>query len=136
MIRYLVDTDISSFFIKRKFPLLQLKMRTAMLAGEVAISAVTRAELRYGQCLMQPGDKRSRLIDAFLEEIPILDWTSEAADHYARLAAQQKRTGQPIGTLDTQIATHALAEGLILVTNNERHHRQIPGLIVVNWAAG
>ncbi|MGZ8218648.1 type II toxin-antitoxin system VapC family toxin [Methylomagnum sp.] len=136
MIRYLVDTDISSFFLKRKFPTLQLKMRAAMMAGEVAISVITRAELRYGQNLMEPGDKRFRLIDEFFEEIPILDWTSQAADHYARLAAQQKRTGRPIGTFDTQIAAHALAEGLILVTNNERHHEQVPGLIIENWVTG
>lgn len=133
MIRYLVDTDIASFFLKRLFPPLQLRMRGAMEAGEVALSVVTRAELRYGQCLMEANDRRSRLIDAFLEEMPTLDWTPVVADCYAHLAAAQKRSGQPIGILDTQIAAHALAENLILVTNNERHYGRVPGLRVENW---
>jgi tRNA(fMet)-specific endonuclease VapC len=133
VIRYLVDTDIASFFLKRLFPPLQIRMRSAMEAGEVALSVVTRAELRYGQCLMEANDRRSRLIDAFLEEMPTLDWTPAMADSYARLAAAQKRSGQPIGILDTQIAAHALAENLILVTNNERHHGRVPGLRVENW---
>ena len=47
-IRFLIDTDIASFFLKQRFPSLDRRMRPAMLAGEVAISAITRAELRYG----------------------------------------------------------------------------------------
>jgi len=46
-IRFLIDTDIASFFLKQRFPSLDRRMRPAMLAGEVAISAITRAELRY-----------------------------------------------------------------------------------------
>lgn len=136
MIAYLVDTDIASYFLKRMFPPLQVRMRAAMVAWKVAISVITRAELRYGQCLMEAGDKRSRLVDAFLEEIPAFDWTPAAADQSARLTATQKRNGQPIGILDTQIAAHALAESLVLVTNNERHHGRIPGLVMENWITG
>jgi predicted nucleic acid-binding protein len=36
--------------------------------------------------------------------------------------------------MDTQIAAHALAENLTLVTNNERHYARIDGLQLVNWA--
>src|SRR5574340_1049971 len=97
MIRYLIDTNIASYFLKRSYPSLHERMKAAMLAGEVAISAITRGELRYGQALMQAGDRRSKLIDAFLEEIPILDWTAGAADHYGRLAASQKQSGTRYG---------------------------------------
>ena len=31
------------------------------------------------------------------------------------------------------IAAHALAEDLILVTNNEREFRRVPGLKIENW---
>lgn len=135
MIRFLIDTNIASYFLKRSYPALHERMRAAMLAGEVAISAITRGELRYGQALMQPGDRRLRLIDAFLEEIPILDWTADAADHYGRLAALQRQSGTPIGTLDTQIAAHALAENLALVTHNTRHFERISGLHIETWVA-
>ena len=75
MIRYLIDTDIASYFLKKHYPSLTVRMRNALLASEVAISAITRAELRYGQALL-PADatRRSALIDAFLADIPVLDW--------------------------------------------------------------
>lgn len=133
MIRYLIDTDTASYFLKNCFAPLTARMKTAMLDEEAAISVVTRAEIRYGQRLMEREDRRVRLINAFLEDIPALDWTIEAAEHYARLAAEQKRQGWFIGTLDTQIAAHALAEDLILVTNNGRHFGRIPELQIENW---
>jgi predicted nucleic acid-binding protein len=135
VIRYLIDTDVASYFLKRAFPSLQTRMKAAMEEGQVAISAVTRAELRYGQALLESKGRRLRLIDAFLEEVPSLDWTLAAADIYGRLAANQKQQGQPIGILDTQIAAHALAEDLILVTHNIRHFEKVSKLKLEDWMA-
>ena len=104
-----------------------------MREGEVALSAITRAELRYGQSLLETRDRRRGLIDLFLQEVPTLEWTSAAADHYGRLAAIQKKTGKPIGVMDTQIAAHALAEEFTLVTHNTRHFKSIGGLKIENW---
>ncbi len=131
--RYLLDTNIASYFLKRGFPKLHERMKAAMQSGKVAISVVTRAELRYGQFLLQAGGKRIRLIDTFLEEIPTLDWTLAAADHYGQLAAQLKLSGKPIGILDTQIAAHALSEKLVLVTHNTRHFARVAGLRLEDW---
>lgn len=39
-----------------------------------------------------------------------------------------------IGNNDLWIAAHALAANLIVVTNNEREFRRVPGLKVQNWA--
>ena len=64
----------------------------------------------------------------------IRDRNKEAASRYAVLRAGQKMSGNPIGYMDTQIAAHALAENLALVTNNERHYGRIDGLQLVNWA--
>jgi len=50
----------------------------------------------------------------------------------ARTALQRK--GIPIGPLDMQIAAHALALDLTLVTTNVREFRRVPGLRVENWA--
>ena len=45
-----------------------------------------------------------------------------------------ERAGTPIGNNDLWIAAHALAENLILVTNNEREFARIDGLHIENWA--
>ncbi|SDW49329.1 type II toxin-antitoxin system VapC family toxin [Thiocapsa roseopersicina] len=134
MIRYLIDTDISSYFLKKRYPSLDRRMRAALMANAVAISAITRAELRYGQALL-PSDaaKRHALIDAFIAEAPVIDWGSRAADRYGAVAADLRRRGVPIGCMDTKIAAHALAEGLILVTNNADDFGRVPGLTLENW---
>jgi tRNA(fMet)-specific endonuclease VapC len=106
------------------------------LAETLAISAITRAELRYGQRLLPPGaNKKHALIDAFLAEIPVLAWDYRAADRYGLVAADLRRSGQPIGCMDTKIAAHALAEDLILITNNTSDFEKVAGLRVENWCA-
>ncbi|NBC47100.1 MAG: PIN domain-containing protein [Gammaproteobacteria bacterium] len=120
--------------MKRRFAVLERRMRAAMRAREVAISAITRAELRYGQALMPAeASKRHELIDAFLETIPVLDWDQEAADRYGPIAAAQRKRGRTIGCMDTKIAAHALAEGMILVTNNTDDFQYVDGLVLENW---
>jgi hypothetical protein len=74
MIRYLLDTDIASFFLKNHDPALVVRVRAALRANHVAISAVTRAELRYGQALLPPdATRRSALIDTCLAVMPVLE---------------------------------------------------------------
>jgi tRNA(fMet)-specific endonuclease VapC len=67
--------------LKQRFPALDRRMRPAMPAGRAALSAITRAELLYGQALL-PADagERHDLIDAFLEDMPVLAWDRPAAD--------------------------------------------------------
>ena len=49
-----------------------------------------------------------------------------------RTALEKK--GTPIGPLDTQIAAHALALGVTLVSNNLREFKRVPKLRLENWA--
>ena len=62
MIRYLLDTDIASYFLKKHDMALVARVRTALRANQVAISAVTRAELRYGQALLPAEATRRRVL--------------------------------------------------------------------------
>lgn len=82
---------------------------------------------------MAEENRRRSLINRFLQHIPRLDWPSHAADHYGQIKAQHKRQGTPIGELDTQIAAHALAEGLVLGTHNLRHFERVQGLQIEDW---
>jgi tRNA(fMet)-specific endonuclease VapC len=40
---------------------------------------------------------------------------------------------KPIGNMDLLIASHAVAQGMALVTNNLRHFSSVPGLKVEVW---
>ena len=135
MLRYLLDTDICSYAIKRKEARLLGRIREGLITEEIAISVITRGELLYGLALLPEAISLARAVHAFLDAVPCLDWNKEAASRYAVLRAGQKMSGNPIGYMDTQIAAHAHALGVTLVSNNTREFARVPGLRVENWAA-
>ena len=128
MIRYLLDTNIVSYFVKGINDGLIKRMERGFKAQNMAISAVTRAELRLGLEMMDANGGRRKRITLLMDHLPALPWTAAAADLFGGIKAQLHRKGQPIGEFDTQIGTHALAEGLILVTHNTRQFERITGL--------
>ena len=133
MTRYLLDTNIVSYYLRRSLPALEQRINDGLKHRTLAISVVTRAELRYGQIGMTPDDRRRSLIDSFFLRLPSVEWSIESADHYGALKHTFKTPGTPIGDMDTLIAAHALAENLILVTHNTRHFERIPGLKLEDW---
>ena len=133
MMHYLLDTNIISYFIKGINASLVQRMQAGVDAQDMAISVITRAELRYGVEMMNKFDKRRKRIDLLLEELPAIPWSIKAADEFGRIRAHLHRKGTPNGDLDTQIAAHALAEKLILVTHNTRHFENVPNLKLEDW---
>lgn len=133
MIRYLLDTNIVSYFIKGINDGLIERMALGFNAQNIAISAVTRAELRFGMEMMDAKDRRRARITLLLDDLPALPWTADAADLFGEIKAKLQREGTPIGDFDTQIGAHALAEDLILVTHNTRHFERIVGLKLDDW---
>ena len=133
MTRYLLDTNIVSYFIRGFDAALVSRVTQVLDAQSASISVITRAELRFGQAGLVAADKRKRAIDLVLTQLTVLPWTSAAADIYGTLKDKLKRQGTPIGDMDTLIAAHALAENLILVTHNTRHFEKVPGLKLEDW---
>ena len=137
-VRYLLDTNILSYFIRGGNAALHDRMSQELAHQTVATSAICRAELRFGQSELAAQDKRHRMIDLCLLQVPALPWTEAMADVYGPLAQTLRQQGRPIGAMDTLIAAHALTEGLVLVTHNIRHFEGVEGvegLKLENWAA-
>lgn len=135
MIKFLLDTNILGYFVRNSSPALQKRILQALQRQEAAISVITRAEVRFGLALLAANDKRRRSVDLLLQELPALPWSVEAADCYGQIAAQLQQAGKVIGAMDAQIAAHALASGLPLVTHNTRHFKRVPGLKLDDWMA-
>jgi tRNA(fMet)-specific endonuclease VapC len=131
-LRYLLDTDICIYVINER----PAQVVAQFLAHEdegIGISAITAAELQFG--VRKSGSQRNvRALDAFLAPLTIFDFDAAAAQAYGEIRTALERKGVPIGPLDTQIAAHALALGMTLVTNNVREFKRVPGLRVENWA--
>jgi tRNA(fMet)-specific endonuclease VapC len=126
----MLDTDISSYIIKRR-PATLLE-RFEKHAETLSVSVMTAAELRFGaEKAVRP--KLVELVEAYLERLAILDWTNAVTGHYARIRSELERSGRPIGNMDLLIASHAVSQRMILVTNNLKHFTGVPGLKVEVW---
>lgn len=132
MLRYLLDTDICIYVIKRRPE--ALRERFDRLADELALSTVSLAELRYGAEKSTRQAANRRVVEEFAARLEVLPFSADAAVHYGRLRADLERAGRPCGPYDMMIAAHASSEGLIVVTNNLREFARMPGVAVENWA--
>lgn len=131
--RFMLDTNIASYLLRGSHPALERRLRHEAVAA-VCISAITRAELRYGVARLLPAATRlEREVERFLQGITTLPWDDAAADAYGQVRAWLERQGRPIGSLDTQIAAHALIANLTLITHNVREFQRVPGLKVEDW---
>jgi len=131
MTRYLLDTNIASCIIKGNSPAVDRHLVKTPMA-QLAISAVTEGELRFGAARLPHATRLHNLIEDFFLRVAVLPWDSDAAQQYGQLRATLEREGQPIGNLDTMIAAHALALNAVLVTN-DRAFARIKKLKVVDW---
>lgn len=130
--KYMLDTNICIFTIKHR-PDVVIKKILSLEPEELCISAITYAELMHGvEKSMAVGRNRVAL-SLFLSPITILDFDGQAAEEYGRIKAALEKKGTPIGPMDMLIASHAKAEGLILVTNNTREFNRVEGLDVEDW---
>lgn len=130
---YMLDTDISSYIMKRSHDSVLKRLQTVPI-GDVSISAITKSELLYGVEVSPRKRQDSMALDAYLKHVDVLDYPEEAALHYGQIRATLKSAGNLIGANDLLIAAHARSLGLTLVTNNTREFGRVQGLNLENWA--
>ncbi|MBV6304472.1 tRNA(fMet)-specific endonuclease VapC [Candidimonas humi] len=131
MLRYLLDTNIVIYVLKRR-PIEVLPIFNAN-AGRMAISSITLAELLHGAEKSSRVNENLSVIDDFCSRLEVLPYGPKAAQHYGAIRAALEKQGQPIGVNDMHIAGHARSEGIVLVTNNVSEFARVPALEVENW---
>jgi tRNA(fMet)-specific endonuclease VapC len=105
----------------------------AVPASDLAMSLISLGELRYGaEKSLDPEASRAEL-DRLQALVPVLDLTPPVATRYGEVRRARELAGQPIGPQDLWIAAHALAAGLVVVTQNTREFARVPGLRVEDW---
>lgn len=132
MPRFMLDTDICSYIMKRSHPPV-IKRLQAVPVTDVCMSVVTKAELLYGVEVSPRRNQDAAALGAFLPYVEALNLTDDAAIHYAEIRADLKKRGEMIGANDLFIAAHARAMGLTLVTNNIAEFERVGGLSLENW---
>ena len=131
MLRYLLDTNIVIYVIKRR-PIAALELFNQH-AGHMAISAITLAELLHGAEKSNAPSRSLMVIEDFCSRLEVLPYGLKAAAHYGQIRSALEFKRQCIGVNDLHIAAHARSEGLILVSNNTREFERVDALQLENW---
>lgn len=112
------------------------------LTGEVAITAVTLAELLAGVRRLPTGRRKEALtgrIEAALGPYrgsrSVLPFDDLAADRYADVLVARESAGSPISTADAQIAAICLAHGATCATRNVKDFAHTGVELFDPWSA-
>lgn len=130
--KFLLDTDTFSEMARSRTPTLA-ERRERHPVADLAVSAITVGEIRFGLAAATLPASLSQRIEALLADIVCLPVDAAVSARYATLRAHLRQAGTPIGPNDHWIAAHALAADLTLVTGNVREFGRVPGLRVENW---
>ncbi|MGL5838120.1 MAG: type II toxin-antitoxin system VapC family toxin [Sphingorhabdus sp.] len=121
--RYLLDANSIISLLSGAYPNLTRRVADTE-AGAIGVSIIAFAEVAHGSSQGKPPELD--LLDAFIEEIPLVPFNEGAAREYAQLPFKRAR-------FDRLLAAHALSIGATVVTNNEADFADVPGLKVENW---
>jgi tRNA(fMet)-specific endonuclease VapC len=129
---HLLDTDICIYWLKGAQPILE---HVNMLGlNRLAISAITAAELYFGAHNSARVAENLFRAEAFVHQMTVLPLGDSILKIFGRIKAELRKQGQPLADFDLLIASTALSEGRVLVTNNIQHYARIPGLQLENWS--
>lgn len=135
MTTYMLDTCICSFIMReRPESVLQRLAAEVTRNNRIVISAITYAEMRYGQIGKKASPKHKALVDEFVKRLDaVLPWDQSAIDVTVEVKLTLTQAGLLIGENDTAIAGHAIASRCTLVTNNLREFSRVAGLDYEDW---
>jgi tRNA(fMet)-specific endonuclease VapC len=131
----LLDTNTCIHIIRRRNPDV-LRHLESYDVGEVGVSSITVAELRFGAEKSARPARNHEALERFLVPLEIAEFGVSAASAYGRIRSLLEAKGTPVGPLDTLIAAHAVSLRVTVVTNNVREFVKVPGLEVEDWTVG
>ncbi|MBD2610490.1 MAG: type II toxin-antitoxin system VapC family toxin [Nostoc sp. GBBB01] len=128
---YLLDTNTCIYWIK---DISSVRTKVTEIGWErICICSITVAELYYGAYNSQKVAENLTRAEDFIQNLPVVPLTDPALRKFGELKAELRRIGQTISEFDLLIASVALTENYILVTNNTRHYSRISTLQLENW---
>ena len=133
MNQYLLDTNICAFYLRGKYDV--DKHIDQVGWTNCFISEITMLELKMGVELskQKDGKDRSKKLNKFLSDIQILP-IHDAIDVAAEEKIRLRLAGTPCDdNFDLLIASTAIANGLVCVTDNTKDFFRFNDLRLENW---
>ena len=129
---WLLDSNIVIAGIRSE-PRALLNRLAGLASSRLFFSSLVLAELLYGAEKSRNAARARAAVDVFTQGMTPATFDADDAATYGRIRATLERKGTVIGQMEMLIAAQAVARGLVLVTNNLREYRRVPGLRCENW---
>ncbi len=130
--RYMLDTNICIYVINRRPPEVFDRFKKHRV-GDIGISSIVLSELVYGAEKSSNSERNLAALNDFIVPLDVAEYGQEQAEAYGRIRGYLERRGEPIGSMDTLIAAHAVSLGVTLITNNTREFSRVPDLTIESW---
>lgn len=130
MKKYLLDTNICIFYLKGRYDL-DRKVEQAGFEN-CFVSEVTIAELKFGAENSEHIERNRVVVAQFsstFQVIPIFG----SLDVYAKEKARLRKIGYLIDDFDLLIGATAIANELVMVTNNTKHFSRMENIVLEDW---
>lgn len=132
MNRYLIDTDILSYYFKGDETVVKNFEAYLKNFALIEISIITYYEIISG-LKAKNAIKQLEIFNDFVNQNLIIPMTEDSANTSAELFAILSKSGNKLDDIDLFIAGIAIENKMVLVTNNEKHFSRIDGLDIQNW---
>ena len=126
---YMLDTNAISAIMNGNVAFMQ-RLR-AKSFEHICMSSIAWAEIKYGIC-KKGSVKLQKSADSLVKKIRIVPFNQQTADIYAQLRANMEKQGKSLSPMDMLIAASAVANGCVLVTNDQAF-LQVEALKVEDW---
>ena len=130
--RYLLDTNIIIYASKNKYPSIKEHMLSVPFYS-IVLPTIVLGELEYGCRKSKDYERNASIYNMMTSPFEKIPFGEKAAKIYGEIRAILEQKGDIIGNNDLLIASIALAEGCVLVTNNVKEYRRVPGLVIEDW---
>ena len=126
MKKYLIDSDILIYFLKGKQEVVE--KLSQIPTDDLYISRINYTELIYGAYNSTKISQNLKVIEPFLENFTVLEFTKESSLVFAKEKARLKKSGNIIADMDLMIASIAIENNCTLISNNIKHFERIQNL--------
>jgi len=132
MKRCTLDTNIITAFLKNDSRVVERVSDYLEFFDKLTINIISYYEILRGLKDLGNEEKLCRF-DNFIEENELVFITKDTIKKAAEIYAYLKKEGNLIEDADILMASTAIVEDLVLITNNIKHFKRVKDLEIENW---
>ncbi len=125
----ILDTDTISFYLRGDENIYKKFQENR---NKLTSTSINYAELIFG---LKKRDNKNLLpkVELIFDNIKIYEFDKNAARVFGILKAKLSNNGTIVADMDLMIASIAIANKEILISNNLKHFKKVKGLMVESW---